>query len=122
MSVLNVSGNNLDSLAEIGSLSNIEQLIASNNLLDDMKEIGMLLKCWPNLSKLDLSGNLICLKNKYRERLIVLAPNLIILDGKEIQETSRQFLQNWKTSKTPKTRPEALLNSTYDAQNQLGFY
>lgn len=99
LTVLNVSNNGLDSLSEIGSLINLQTLLASNNLLDDMKEIGILLTCWPRLAKLDLSGNMICFKNKYRERLIVLAPNLLILDGKEIQETSRQFLQNWKISK-----------------------
>lgn len=99
LTVLNVSANNLDSLSEMGSLVNLEHLIASNNLLEDMKEIGLLLSCWPRLSKLDFSGNMICMKNKYRERLIVMAPNLLILDGKEIQATSRQFLQNWKTSK-----------------------
>lgn len=64
-----------------------------------MKEMSFLFKCWPKLWKLELHGNLMCLKNKYRERIIVLAPNLESLDGKEIQEMSRQFLQNWKNSK-----------------------
>jgi protein phosphatase 1 regulatory subunit 42 len=64
-----------------------------------MKEMVVLLKCWPKLWKLELAGNPLCLKNKYRERIIVLTPHLEMLDGKEIQEMSRQFLQNWKTSK-----------------------
>ena len=89
----------MDTLSEIGPLRNLEQLIASNNLLNDMKELVLLLKCWPRLWKLELNGNPLCLKNKYRERIIVLTPNLEYLDGKEIQEMSRQFLQNWKTSK-----------------------
>ncbi len=96
---MNVSGNNLDTLSEIGPLRNLEQLIASNNLLNDMKELVLLLKCWPKLWKLELVGNPLCLKNKYRERIIVLTPSLEYLDGKEIQEMSRQFLQNWKSSK-----------------------
>lgn len=96
---MNVSGNNLDSLSELGSLVNLEQLFASNNNLADIKELGYLFKCWPKLWKLELHGNLLCLKNKYRERIIVLAPSLESLDGKEIQEMSRQFLQNWKNSK-----------------------
>ena len=94
-----MSGNNLDTLSEIGPLRNLEQLIASNNSLNDMKELVLLLKCWPRLWKLELNGNPLCLKNKYRERIIVLTPSLEYLDGKEIQEMSRQFLQNWKTSK-----------------------
>ena len=99
MNLLNVAGNNLDSLTEIGSLVNLEQLNASNNNLNDMKEMAVLLKCWPRLWKLELLGNPICLKNKYRERIILLAPNIEMLDDKEIQELSRQFLQNWKNSK-----------------------
>ena len=89
----------MDTLSEIGPLRNLEQLIASNNALSDMKELVILLKCWPRLWKLELNGNPLCLKNKYRERIIVLTPSLEYLDGKEIQEMSRQFLQNWKTSK-----------------------
>lgn len=99
LTILNISGNNLDTLSEIGSLKNLKDLNASNNLLNDMKEMSILLKCWPKLFKLNLSGNPICLKNKYRERIIVLASNIQILDDKEIQEMSRQFLQNWKMSK-----------------------
>lgn len=97
--ILNIAGNRLDSLGEIGSLVNLEVLDASNNLLNDMKEMSVMLKCWPRLSNLDLSGNPICAKNKYRERIIVLASNIRVLDGKEIPELSRQFLQNWKLSK-----------------------
>jgi len=89
----------LDTLSEIGPLRNLDQLNASNNLLNDMKELVLLLKCWPRLWKLELIGNPLCLKNKYRERIIVLTPSLEYLDGKEIQELSRQFLQNWKSSK-----------------------
>lgn len=120
LNVLNIAGNSLDSLSEIGSLQSLQNLIASNNLLDDMKEIGVLLSCWPRLAKLDLSGNFICMKNKYRERLIVLAPNLLILDGKEIQETSRQFLQNWKTSKevSYQRNKQELLETAFETQNQ----
>lgn len=89
----------MDSLGEIGSLVNLEVLDASNNLLSDMKEMSVMLKCWPRLSTLDLSGNPICAKNKYRERIIVMTSSVRVLDGKEIPEMSRQFLQNWKLSK-----------------------
>ena len=99
LTILNISGDNLDTLTEIGSLINLEDLNASNNKLTDMKEISILLKCWPKLYKLNLTGNPICSKNKYRERIIVQAPNIEILDDKEIKEMSRQFLQNWKMSK-----------------------
>lgn len=89
----------MDSLGELGSLVNLELLDASNNNLADMKEMSVMLKCWPRLVDLNLIGNPICAKKKYRERIIVAALNVRMLDGKEIQDLSRQFLQNWKLSK-----------------------
>lgn len=40
-------------------------------------------------------GNPLCHKAKYRDRVIVMAKNIDVLDGKEISETSRRFLHNW---------------------------
>ncbi len=119
LEILNVSNNNLDTLSEIGSLINLKQLKASNNDLNDMKEMSILLKCWPKLLTLELNGNPICLKNKYRERIIVQAPNIKILDEKEIQELSRQFLQNWKTSKEIIRNKNDSFIPTVQENNQL---
>jgi hypothetical protein len=120
LEILNISGNNLESLSEIGSLSNLVQINASNNSLSDMKEMAILLKCWPRLVTLDLSGNPLCLKNKYRERIIVLATSLRQLDGKEIQDMSRQFLENWKLSKemsNQRAKQELISNADVDSDS-----
>ncbi len=119
-----MSNNNLDSLSEIGPLMNLKQLNASKNSLNDMKEMSVLLKCWPQLWSLELNGNPVCLKNKYRERIIVQAPNIEHLDGKEIQELSRQFLQNWKTSKEViRSKNESYVPPIQDNnQIQIGLY
>ena len=84
--------------------------------------MSFLFKCWPRLWKLELSGNLLCLKNKYRERIIVLAPNLESLDGKEIQEMSRQFLQNWKNSKevSQRGKQEPIISQSESLTSQPG--
>ena len=116
-----MSGNNLDSLSELGSLVNLEQLLASNNNLTDMKEMSFLFKCWSRLWKLELNGNLLCLKNKYRERIIILAPNLESLDGKEIQEMSRQFLQNWKNSKEVSRGKQDPVSQSESIASQPGY-
>ncbi|XP_062610935.1 protein phosphatase 1 regulatory subunit 42-like, partial [Saccostrea cucullata] len=95
LQVLNIAGNNLDSIRDIECLRNLYQLHANDNLLTDMKElahvIGGMFKLW----RLDLMGNPLCHKAKYRDRVIVMAKNLEVLDGKEISETSRQFLHSW---------------------------
>ena len=71
-----------------------------------MKEMGVLLQSLVKLSELELTGNPLCSKNKYRERIIVMASNIVTLDGKEIKQMSRQFLQNWKTSKEEKQQQQ----------------
>ncbi len=115
MKILNISRNNLDTLSEIGCLANLVELNASDNNLNDMKEMSILLNFWPKLKRFSLSGNPICFKNKYRERIIVLAPNLEYLDEKEIKEISKQFLQNWKISKEISQQNKTLKQETLEA-------
>jgi hypothetical protein len=102
-------------LTEIGSLVNLVELNASDNNLNDMKEMSILLNFWPKLKRFSLSGNPICFKNKYRERIIVLAPNLEYLDDKEIKEISKQFLQNWKISKEISQQNKTMKQETIEA-------
>ncbi len=86
-----------------------------------MKEMSVLLKYWKKLWKLELSGNPLCLKSKYRERIIVIAPNIEVLDGKDINNTSRQFLQSWKANKETLQRNKAFSSPSYDKRFfQLG--
>lgn len=74
--MLDVSGNGLDSLRDLEVLKQLVHLIASDNELTDMKEMVHLLNVWRTLRRLDLIGNPLCHKNKYRDRLIVASPNL----------------------------------------------
>jgi protein phosphatase 1 regulatory subunit 42 len=95
----------------------VQQLFSSNNKLNDMKEMNILLKCWKKLWKLELSGNPLCFKAKYRERIIVVTPNIEVLDGKEINNTSRQFLQSWKANKETVKRKEAFASPNFERKN-----
>ena len=76
LQVLNISGNAMDSIRDIENLRNLYQLNVSDNLLNDMKElahvIGGMFKLW----RLDVFGNPLCHKAKYRDRVIVMAKNL----------------------------------------------
>jgi hypothetical protein len=84
-----------------------------------MKEINLFLKCLQNLVKLNLTGNPLCTKSKYRERIIVLAPTIQELDGKDINDLSRKFLQNWKTSKEIALKSKLdLVNDTEEVNKQ----
>ncbi|OPJ83534.1 protein phosphatase 1 regulatory subunit 42 [Patagioenas fasciata monilis] len=99
LSVLNISNNNIDELEELAILENLSYLIAVDNQLQHMKDLEVALKKWTKLRRMDLTGNPICHKPKYRDRIVVQSQTLESLDGKEIKEMERQFLMNWKASK-----------------------
>ncbi|KAM9308385.1 protein phosphatase 1 regulatory subunit 42 [Gastrophryne carolinensis] len=97
--VLNISNNNIDELKELAVLENMTQFVAMHNNLTDITDLEIVLRKWPKLWRMDLSGSPICQTSKYRDRVIVLSKSLEILDGKEIKEMARQFLVQWKASR-----------------------
>ncbi|KAJ8413377.1 hypothetical protein AAFF_G00093730 [Aldrovandia affinis] len=97
--VLNISNNNIDEIRDLVILRSLTHFFATNNQLQDMQELEVVCSQWPQLCRMDLSGNPACHKPKYRDRLITVCKRLVDLDGKEINELSRQFLINWKASK-----------------------
>ncbi|XP_052560355.1 protein phosphatase 1 regulatory subunit 42 isoform X1 [Tympanuchus pallidicinctus] len=99
LSVLNISNNNIDELEELAVLENLSHLRAADNQLQHMKDLEVVLNKWTKLCSMDLTGNPICHKPKYRDRIVVQSPTLEYLDGKEIKEIERVFLMNWKASK-----------------------
>nr|XP_042126623.1 protein phosphatase 1 regulatory subunit 42 isoform X2 [Peromyscus maniculatus bairdii] len=102
LSVLNVSNNNIDDIKDLEALENLNHLIAVDNQLVHVKDLELLLKKLLKLWKLDLNGNPVCLKPKYRDKVILMSKSLEFLDGKEIKDMERQFLMNWKASKDAK--------------------
>ncbi|CAN8183936.1 unnamed protein product [Coccothraustes coccothraustes] len=104
LSVLNISSNNIDELEELAVLENLSYLKAVNNRLKHMKDLEVVLKKWTKLRRIDLTGNPICQKTKYRDRIIVQSLTLESLDGKEIQEMERRFLINWKASRAARKK------------------
>lgn len=110
LKVLNVSGNNLDSIRDLEGLRSVSHFTAIDNQLNDMKELAHVFGQWFDLNKLDLMGNPLCHKAKYKDRIIVMAKKLDTLDGKQISETAKQFLQNWHANKeTQKKKKEDIL-------------
>ncbi|KAG9347958.1 hypothetical protein JZ751_003975 [Albula glossodonta] len=110
--VLNISHNNVDEIKDLAVLMSLTHFFATNNQLQDIQELESVCSQWPQLCRMDLSGNPACHKPKYRDRLITVCRRLVDLDGKEINELSRQFLINWKASKnaTKKCVDERLMN------------
>ncbi|NP_001088790.1 protein phosphatase 1 regulatory subunit 42 [Xenopus laevis] len=124
LSVLNISNNNIDELKDLAVLENLTQFVAADNQLKEIKDLEFVLSKWTKLCRMDLSGNPVCLKPKYREKVTIISKTLEILDGKEIKEMARQFLLNWKASRISKKKKNlenmtgpSLLPQLYESDN-----
>uniref|UniRef100_A0A8C8WW36 Protein phosphatase 1 regulatory subunit 42 n=1 Tax=Panthera leo TaxID=9689 RepID=A0A8C8WW36_PANLE len=117
LSILNISNNNIDDIRDLEILENLNQLIAVDNQLLHVKDLEFLLNKLMKLWKMDLNGNPVCLKPKYRDRLILVSKSLEFLDGKEIKNMERQFLINWKASKDAKKISKKKNSKNEDASN-----
>ncbi|KAK2870115.1 hypothetical protein QQF64_021928 [Cirrhinus molitorella] len=102
--ILNISKNNIDEIWDLVPLRKLTHLYATDNQLQDIQELETVLSQWSQLRLLDLNRNPVCHKPKYRDRLITACKILEDLDGKQINELSRQFLINWKASKDAKKK------------------
>ncbi|XP_027556435.1 protein phosphatase 1 regulatory subunit 42 isoform X3 [Neopelma chrysocephalum] len=76
LSVLNISNNNIDELEELAVLENLSYLKAVNNQLQHMKDLKVVLNKWTKLRRMDLTGNPICQKPKYRDKVVVQSQTL----------------------------------------------
>ncbi|XP_045878618.1 protein phosphatase 1 regulatory subunit 42 isoform X2 [Meles meles] len=117
LSILNISNNNIDDIRDLEILENLNQLVAVDNQLLHVKDLEFLLNKLMKLWRMDLNGNPVCLKPKYRDRLILVSKSLEFLDGKEIKSMERQFLINWKASKDAKKISKKRSSKTKDASN-----
>uniref|UniRef100_UPI0037E8D8B4 protein phosphatase 1 regulatory subunit 42 n=1 Tax=Semicossyphus pulcher TaxID=241346 RepID=UPI0037E8D8B4 len=102
--VLNINNNNIDDIKDLTVLRELQQFSAADNKLHNIEELEDVFSLWPQLLQMDLSGNPVCKKAKYRDRLITVCTNLEILNGREINELNRQFLINWKACKEAKKK------------------
>lgn len=129
LTILNVSGNNLDSIEDLQCLTELTEFSAADNQLSSMKDLSKVLGQWSRLVRLEMTGNPLCQKYKYRDRTITMGRcigktssrrlsmgtqlMLIIifiligcLDGREVSETERQFLMNWKVMRVARRRQQ----------------
>ncbi|KAK2859447.1 hypothetical protein Q5P01_004067 [Channa striata] len=97
--VLNISNNNIDDIRDMAVLKELQHFTAVGNKLHNVEELEDVLIHWRQLLQMDLGGNPVCKKPKYRDRLILVCKNLEVLDGREINDLTRQFLIYWKASK-----------------------
>nr|XP_043894854.1 protein phosphatase 1 regulatory subunit 42 isoform X1 [Solea senegalensis] len=102
--VLNINNNNIDDVRDLAVLQDLQHFSAADNKLHNTEELEDVFGLWPQLLHMDLRGNPACRTPKYRDRLITACKSLEVLDGREINELTRQFLINWKASKEAKMK------------------
>ncbi|KAG8232641.1 hypothetical protein J437_LFUL012601 [Ladona fulva] len=110
--LLNVSNDNLTSLCDLCPLKSLKELHATNNALENIKDVCESLKALSRLQVLHLSGNYISCLHKYKDMILVSAPSsLEYLDGKYVPEITKQFVHNLekfkKCSSIPVLHPAA---------------
>ncbi|XP_078254823.1 protein phosphatase 1 regulatory subunit 42 isoform X4 [Rhinoraja longicauda] len=74
--VLNIKKNNIDEIKELACLENLNQFMAEENQIHNIKELEYVLNQWPKLWYLNLSGNPVCQKAKYRDKIMVMSTSL----------------------------------------------
>jgi len=114
LSILNVSGNNLTEISELAVLSKLTQFFAANNQFHHLYDLSCAVRSWTSISRLELSGNPFCQSKKYRDKVILMSKRLVMLDGKEVSEATRLFLQSWQANKEMKKTAQKQRKDTTD--------
>ena len=61
---------------DLQCLNELTEFVASDNQLTSMKELSQVLGQWTKLTKLELTGNPLCQKYKYRDRVITIGRSI----------------------------------------------
>ena len=77
MQVLDVSGNGLDSLSDFHHFESLIHFTATNNAICDLHNLKSTFYSWLSVTTIDLSGNPVCSKPKYRDQMLVICPESV---------------------------------------------
>lgn len=109
LAILNISGNGIDELTDLKSLRNLNQLVAEENQLDNWVDLSEALFDWKFLYKLDITGNPVCgsREKKWLDKLIIMSKSLVMINKKEVTESTRLFVQSLYAKKEERKRARA---------------
>ncbi|GLV36379.1 defective transmitter release [Carabus blaptoides fortunei] len=93
---LNISHNNLTTISDLETLKKLKFLDASHNKLTDVQEIAKVVHNWFYITELNFTGNPMSKQHRYRDTIIANTFRLVILDKKEINETTRSFIKRFE--------------------------
>eukprot|EP00051_Salpingoeca_urceolata_P028312 m.486209 g.486209 ORF g.486209 m.486209 type:complete len:445 (+) comp24230_c0_seq1:131-1465(+) len=96
LTTLDVTGNGLDDTEDLCGFCNLQTLFLGDNNIKDLVSIAHVFEANPYLAELVVTGNPLTKIPKCFEEIVTMSYDLVKLNGKEITDTSRQFLMNWK--------------------------
>jgi len=101
LQVLNTLKNNLTSAEQFQVLVALDTLDLSMNNITSFDQVGALFAegCCSRMYKLEMKGNPVDAQHKFRDYVALMSPTLVIMDGREITQTQRQFLINREAAK-----------------------
>ncbi|KNC49635.1 uncharacterized protein AMSG_11898 [Thecamonas trahens ATCC 50062] len=98
--VLNISGNNIRDPRPLSVLTALRSLDISSNAISSLDAVQDLAAELPVIGLLDVRGNpRLGRPLRYRRSLIVAAPTLTTLDGRDIKSNEREFALAWDASR-----------------------
>ncbi|EDV23399.1 uncharacterized protein TRIADDRAFT_27741 [Trichoplax adhaerens] len=75
--VLDISGNGLDNLADFYGFENLIYFTAKNNTISNFETLKRTFSSWFSTTTIDLTGNPICEKSRYRDQMLVICPSSV---------------------------------------------
>ncbi|XP_046812836.1 protein phosphatase 1 regulatory subunit 42-like isoform X2 [Vespa crabro] len=116
---LNISNNKMTTLNDIENFNELEILEAKNNLLEDIEDLTQTISTLISLRELYMNGNPVVQKHRYKESLIANSNTLVNLDGKNISDICRKFLQTFKEKRFKQSIKKITVPLTDDIANSL---
>ncbi|XP_065221910.1 uncharacterized protein LOC135846635 [Planococcus citri] len=115
---LNISDNGITTLKDLHPLYNLTFLDVSNNLLSNLVDICDAVRNWRRLKTLQIDGNLISKRKRYEYEIIPVAPNLVTLSNRQINNATRIFLQALQKIRSNRQKKQKYTGTPFSSETR----
>jgi Leucine-rich repeat (LRR) protein len=120
LQVLEVAGNRIPNLLPLVSLTALQQLDASDNLIDKVLDCRELLESARGLTRVDLKGNPFASnERKYRAIIVLCCEQIELIDEKEVSASERAFIRKLEEQKLKARRSPGIPDAKAEPSAQF---
>ncbi|KAI9188162.1 hypothetical protein H9P43_002553 [Blastocladiella emersonii ATCC 22665] len=94
--ILTMTEAGLEDPLPLARFNQLEEVSLASNPIHDLEAVAVVLSVCPRVHSLDLSGCPAAAGPRAREKLVLVHPELDILNGREISPVEKAFLFNWQ--------------------------